>query len=327
MAGKYNFVFIVNSKTRQSDMSVFTGELNAWSKEHTSQITVRTTEYAGHATVIAKELVDNFNPDTIAVAVGGDGTVHEIANALAQTPVPMAVLPLGTGNDFARSIMDKTHQQQIGACVSDLIKGDFEIRGIDLIRVESYDKDNNPIPECCAWCNNVASIGFDTDVQSLAKEKVRKHPTSKTVKNTAYMTSAVSLLFGKRGHKFAYTSNRADGGSKTSTAESYTMVTACNGRYYGDGFNPAPAARVDDGLMDISSIEDVSLARALSLILKYMKGTHVGKKNVDSFKCSEFTVETRDGKNLLGNYDGEDFEGRKVTFRLVPKSLKLVFYK
>ena len=326
------FVFIVNSKARQKEFEAFIAMLNSMSKLRTGVIEIRQTEYAGHAVELAREIASRYEGksdeecDTVVVATGGDGTIHEIANALAGTRVPMGVLPLGTGNDFTRTIMDEQHRSNKELCISDILTDNIRISDIDLIKVESYDTEGRLIPECSAWCNNVASIGFDTDVQSMAKAKVAKNPKSKLVRRTAYMTSALSLLFGKRGHDLTYTSNRADGQPSKSSHDRYTMVTVCNGGYYGDGFFPAPHARVNDGLMDISSIRDVSLIHAVILFVKYMKGKHEKSSAADCFQCTKITVEAPKDKVLLGNYDGEDFSGNKIDFTLVPKSLRLMFY-
>ena len=328
----YKFVFIVNSKARQKEFEAFLAMLNSMSTDHIDSIEIRQTEYAGHAVEIASEIVKRFEGkqaeecETVVIATGGDGTIHEIANALAGSNVPMGVLPLGTGNDFSRTIMDEAHRSNKELCVSDILTGNIRITGCDLIKVESYDTAGKLIPECSAWCNNVASIGFDTDVQSMAKAKVAKNPKSKLVRKTAYMTSAVSLLFGDRGHELTYSSNRADGNPAKSVNNVYTMVAVCNGGYYGDGFHPAPKARVGDGLMDVCAIDDVPLVKALGLLGKYKKGTHVGAPATDCFQCSKITVEAPKDKILMGNYDGEDFSGNRIEFTLVPNSLRLMLY-
>lgn len=326
------FVFVVNSKARQQEFEDFISMLNSMSSTHTAAVEIRQTEYAGHAVEIAKEIKAAYEGksddecDTVVIATGGDGTIHEIANALAGTRVPMGVLPLGTGNDFSRTVMDEQHRSNKELCLSDILTGNIRIADIDLIKVESYDTAGKLIPECSAWCNNVASIGFDTDVQSMAKAKVAKNPKSKFVRRTAYMTSAVSLLVGNRGHDMSFTSNRADGKPSRSDKDRYTMVAVCNGGYYGDGFHPAPLARVNDGLMDICVIDDVALIKAVGLLGQYKKGTHSSSSAVDSFQCSRITVTAPKDKILLGNYDGEDFSGNRIDFTLVPDSLRLMFY-
>ena len=319
--------FIINSRSDAGDLEKFKASVAGFSEHHKSECEFYYTDHAGHATELAKKIASDANNDVLVVACGGDGTVHEIANVLAGTDVPMAVVPMGTGNDFARSVMSEQHRNSCEYCVSELIKDDYEIKPIDLIKVESFDKDGNLMPESSAWCNNVASIGLDTEVQLRAKTKVLKHPKSALVRKTAYATSAVGALFGNRGFDFKYTASRGDGKPTESEQSRYTLISVCNGSYYGNGFCPAPGAVVDDGLLDICAVDDVGLGRAIFLISKYAKGKHVGLMNIDTFQVTSITVESTGEKDLNGNYDGEDFSGRKVEFTCVPKALGLAFYK
>ena len=103
----------------------------------------------------------------------------------------MAVIPLGTGNDFTRSVMDDNHRNNCETCIGDLFSGRFKVKDTDLIKVTSFDRKGNKIDANSAWCINVASIGFDTEVQLRAKGKVLAHPNSGFIRSTAYSTSAV----------------------------------------------------------------------------------------------------------------------------------------
>ena len=319
--------FIVNSRSASSDLEKFKAAVAGFSEHHKSECEFYYTDHAGHATELAKSISAGAKEDVLVVACGGDGTVHEIANVLAGTGVPMAVVPMGTGNDFARSIMSEQHRNSCEYCVSELIKDDYDIKPIDLIKVESFDAEGKLIPDSSAWCNNVASIGLDTEVQLRAKTKVLKHPKSALVRKTAYATSAVGALFGNRGFDFKYHASRGDGKPMESEQSRYTLISICNGSYYGSGFCPAPGAVVDDGLLDICAVDDVGLGRAIFLISKYAKGKHVGLMNIDTFQVTSIVVEAAGEKDLNGNYDGEDFSGRKVEFTCVPGALNLAFYK
>ena len=319
--------FIVNSRSDSQDLEKFKAAVAGFSEHHKAECEFYYTEHAGHATELAGAIAGKSDDEVLVVACGGDGTVHEIANVLAGTKVPMAVVPMGTGNDFARSIMSEHHRNSCEYCVSELIKDDYDIRPADLIKVESYDKDGNLIPGSSAWCNNVASIGLDTEVQLKAKNKVLAHPKSALVRKTAYATSAVSSLFGNRGFDFRYRASRGDGKPMESEQSRFTLISVCNGSYYGSGFCPAPGALVDDGLLDVCAVDDVDLGRAIYLISKYAKGKHVGLLNIDTFQVTSLTVEAAGEKDLNGNYDGEDFSARKVEFTCVPGALNLAFYK
>lgn len=318
-------VFIVNSRADSQGMERFKTAVSAFS-ESLKGCEIRYTEHAGHASEIARDILNNDDGDTLVVACGGDGTVHEVANVLAESSLPMAIIPLGTGNDFARSVMDENHRTDCEYCVSEITKNDYVVRKIDLIKVESFDAKGNLIPESSAWCNNVASIGLDTEVQMNAKSRVLRHPKSEFIRKVSYPLSAAGALFGNRKFEFKFDCTRGDDAPEFSGKSAFTLISICNGSYYGSGFCPAPKASVSDGLLDVCAIDNVSLPRALYLISKYKKGGHEGKKGVDSFRTTEITVEAAGYRDLNGNYDGEDFSGRKVRFTCVKGALNLAFY-
>ncbi|MBR3463818.1 MAG: hypothetical protein IKH23_01960 [Clostridiales bacterium] len=318
-------VFIVNSRADSRGMETFKAATEAFA-ESLKGCEIRYTEYAGHATDIARETLSQDDGDTLVVACGGDGTVHEVANVLAGSSLPMAIIPLGTGNDFARSVMDEHHRGDCEYCVSEITKNDYVVRAIDLIKVESFDAQGNLIPESSAWCNNVASIGLDTEVQLRAKSRVLRHPKSAFVRKTSYPISAAGALFGNRNFDFKYECTRGSDVPEFAKKPGFTLISICNGSYYGSGFCPAPKADVRDGLLDVCAIGQVSLPRAVYLITKYKNGLHEGKKYVDCFRTTEITVEATGYRDLNGNYDGEDFSGRKVKFTCVKGALNLAFY-
>ncbi|MCH4154498.1 MAG: hypothetical protein LKF32_07635 [Mageeibacillus sp.] len=319
-------LFIVNSKSDSERLEDFRRSVEGFAPDHKADCEFFYTEYAGHAGELVRELAASDDKDMIIVACGGDGTVHEVANVLAGTGTAMAVVPMGTGNDFARSIMDENHRRSCDYCLSELIKDDFSIKPIDLIKVESFDSDGNLIPGSSAWCNNVASIGLDTAVQLRAKSMVNRHPKSAIVRKTAYAFAAVTSLFGSRSFDFCYKAVRGDGKDPVSGERRYTLISVCNGSYCGNGFCPAPQARVNDGLLSVCSVSDVKLARAVYLIIKYSKGKHIGLKDIDSFEVTSVDVTATSEKRLNGNYDGEDFSGVSVRFTCVPGALNLVYY-
>ena len=317
-------LFIVNSRADAKALARFKAAYSQYSEEHQGDSQIIFTEFAGHASEAAGKAATEDG--LLVIACGGDGTIHEVANALAESKTPMAVIPLGTGNDFTRSVMNEEHRNNCEICVKDIFEENYRIKDMDLIRVTSFDRGGNKIDSSSAWCLNVASIGLDTEVQLRAKGKVLAHPDSGFVRSTAYITSALSCIFGNRKFNFKYTALRGDGKPNESVKSVFTMIAVCNASYYGDGFCPAPNAKIDDGLINCCSIESVNLLRSLFLLTKYKKGKHEGYKEADVFVTTKLTVEATGSRDLNGNYDGEDFSGHKVDFECHPGALRLASY-
>ncbi len=317
-------LFIVNSRADSKALARFKTAYSGLANEHQGSSEIVYTEFAGHASEVASKAAKQYG--VLVIACGGDGTIHEVANSLAESKTPMAVIPLGTGNDFTRSVMDEDHRSNCEICLSDLFNDNFKVRDTDMIKVTSFDRNGNKIDSSSAWCLNVASIGLDTEVQLRAKGKVLAHPDSGFVRSTAYITSALGCLFGNRKFHFKYTALRGDGKPNVSVKDVFTMIAVCNASYYGDGFCPAPNAKTDDGLINCCSIESVNLFRSLFLLTKYKKGRHEGYKEADVFVTTKLTVESTGARDLNGNYDGEDFSGHKVDFECCPGAIKLALY-
>ena len=317
-------LFIVNSRADAKALARFKAAYSQYSEEHQGDSQIIFTEFAGHASEAAGKAATEDG--LLVIACGGDGTIHEVANALAESKTPMAVIPLGTGNDFTRSVMNEEHRNNCELCVKDIFEENYRIKDMDLIRVTSFDRGGKKIDSSSAWCLNVASIGLDTEVQLRAKGKVLAHPDSGFVRSTAYITSALSCIFGNRKFNFKYTTLRGDGKPNESVKSVFTMIAVCNASYYGDGFCPAPNAKIDDGLINCCSIESVNLLRSLFLLTKYKKGKHEGYKEADVFVTTKLTVEATGSRDLNGNYDGEDFSGHKVDFECHPGALRLASY-
>ena len=318
-------LFIVNSRAEPKVLARFKEAYSKCAGEHPGGSRVVYTEFAGHAGEVATKAISE--DDLLVVACGGDGTIHEVGNALAESETPLAIIPLGTGNDFTRSIMDEDHRSNCETCVREIFSDSYNIKDIDLIKVTSYDRAGTRIDASSAWCLNVASIGLDTEVQLRAKGKVLAHPNSGLVRSTAYLTSALGCIFGNRNFDFKYKALRADGKPNESEKSRFTLIAVCNASYYGDGFCPAPTAKIDDGLINCCAIDAVNLPRALYLLTKYKAGNHEGYKEMDTFVTRAVTVEATGSRALNGNYDGEDFSGYKVQFDCVPGALKLATYK
>lgn len=290
-----------------------------------AKVEIHRTEYPGHAGELAAASAAKYQSDAIIFACGGDGTVHEVANALAFGQTPMSVLPMGTGNDFARSILPETyyrHPSKIIAAIEN-----FELCHLDLIRVDCYDDDSVFLPEASRYSVNITSFGLDTMVNACAKEMIRKTNRNGFIRKNAY-TLAILKCFIK-GWRFTmnYSLELQHGKEKAEGKIQYCLACICNGQYYGGGFRPSPASKPDDGIIEVCIVEDLPRRQAIPLVNRYKKGQHFGHPKVMYYPVTSGIFSSADrGSRIHGNYDGEDFYAHQVRFEVIPGALPFAFF-
>ncbi len=318
------YILIINSRNNQANLKKLEDAIVRVAKENPDlrgRMEFRYTEYPGHAADVAIETDEKYKGSVAVVSCGGDGTIHEIASALAYRKTPLIPVPFGTGNDYVKSIHSDWKTRKIDDYLLNL--DSVVYKPIDLIKLDSFDLMGNFIPGWSSYFNNVASIGLDTKVQSEAKAMVAAHDTPFT-RNTAYIRAAAKCLFGKRAHKFTYKLELENGETVTSDSDTYTLLSICKGKYYGGGFMPAPNAVIDDGIANVCVVDDVNTLRAISLILKYRNGKHEGKEGIHMYRATSGVITSGDPSlQLFGNYDGEDFFGNRIRFEVCPGALTI----
>lgn len=317
------YIFIINSLANAKYLKALDDAIASVNSDLRLRIEIRYTEYTGHAKDIAAEVSDRFGDSVAIVACGGDGTVHEIVNALVYRNTPMIVLPMGTGNDFVRSVFPFKECNDLKYMLSKLDKIAFY--PIDLVRMDSYDILGTHLSNWSSYADNIASIGLDTVVQAEAKAVVRAKNNWFNIK-TAYLRAAVRAIVHRSSFKFDYCLELSNGEVFESKNQEHTLIAICNGQYYGNGFHPAPNALLDDGIIDVCVVDKVNFFRAAYLLTLYKFGRHIGKSGIHTYQCTSGTITCHDKTHqLLGNYDGEDFFGQRIRFEVFPAALKVGF--
>jgi len=215
------------------------------------------------------------------IAIGGDGLVHLCIQYLANSHRGFAVIPAGTGNDFARTT---------GVHRLDLVKI-FDLiihttpKAIDLGCIKIQDKTE--------WFVQVLSTGFDSNVNQLAN-KIR------FVKGRIKYTIAMILVLAK--FKPINYSLEIDG--ESSDVKSM-LLSVANGGNYGGGMKICPTANNTDGRLNLISIDPVSRFTLLRIFPKVFRGTHVNHPKVKSYtgkriKLSGATLAYADGEHISG---------------------------
>jgi diacylglycerol kinase (ATP) len=257
---------------------------------------VRPVWHVTERTGDAYEIVSGLPEGAVAVAVGGDGTVHEVAAACAGTGRVMGVLPLGTGNDYVKALgISGDLRRALGVLV------DGEVRVVDAGEV-------NGVP-----FNNGLGIGFDAEVA----EGVAKAP-SYLPGAGRYAWSVGRLFWGFECHDATL---RLDG-EKAVEAKTILVAVAL-GTTYGSMFRLAPEAILDDGLFDVVWSEEVGRPEVLGLIPSALWGTLTDRKKVHFARTAEVGVEMAEA--VPAHVDGEMLSPtREFRARVLPGALRVI---
>lgn len=224
---------------------------------------------------------------------GGDGSLNGAAAGIIQTGLPLGVLPLGTANDFARTMgipLDMESAVRV-AC------------GENTVRVDLGLANGNPF-------FNVASIGFSADLASSLTASAKRRWGKLGYAITAARILAASNLFEA--------TLEHDG-----TVEKLRtfQVSVGNGRYYGGGMAVHHDATAMDGLLDFYSLEVSHWWRLLWLLPAIRKGTHSQWDEVRAFSTKALTIRTRAERPV--NLDGELRTQTPVVFKLAERAVKV----
>jgi diacylglycerol kinase (ATP) len=234
------------------------------------------------------------------VAAGGDGTLNEVVNGIGAngSDVRLGLIPLGTGNDFARTLGVPT---DLDEAIALLAAG--HTRAIDVVRVTS---------DRVRYFVNVSAGGFSGLVNEKLTPKMKK-----TWGPLAYLRSAVAALPQLR----AYRTTVSLGEGKRFTLSLYNVVIA-NGRYVGGGTMIAPAASIDDGLLDIILIPERPATDLALLAAQVALGKHLSSKMIVFQRAAKLRVKSRPG--MWFNVDGELVGNQPATFEVLPRALQFV---
>ena len=265
------------------------------------EIIVKETRYRGHLEEIVRSFLASSYKDKLIICLGGDGTINEVVNICLGHDVAVGLIPTGTGNDFAKNFDYENFK------IADTF--DISIRPIDLIKVNGK------------YCVNVTSLGFDTEVLKTAYDYLDK---DKSLGKRAYIKAVGDRVKNLTYQDLSIKLNLADSG-EIYLEDEFLVSAICNGGYYGSGFNPAPDAKIDDGILNYVVAYKFPKWQLLPLILKYKRGKHQSSSYLDEFKA--LSGEIRSDKEFLANIDGEIFRSKLIRFEVRPGTLSWAYFK
>ena len=259
----------------------FLPKIEAAFRQKQIQIEIKFTEYPKHAIEIVAG-IDFSQYDGLAV-VGGDGTLFEVINGYfknqSQEKIPLGVIPIGTGNAFARDLGLRTNDYH--EAIEIISKNNA--KGTDVARFHTNGENHYFI--------NTLGMGFITDVQEVALKV-------KFLGNFSYTIGVLyQMIFLKRYN----IKIEADGVVK----EGKNIFIEISNTRYTSNFLMAQNASFDDGYLDVTILNPVSLYKMLTYFPSIFTGKHIYKKEIDTYKAKHIKIETETTKSLAP--DGEVF--------------------
>lgn len=287
-------LFIINPQAGKGKTKDIIPMIERACKKESIDYIIEVTERVGHAQEIAKEYTSK---ETMRVySVGGDGTLNEVLNGMAESDCSLGVIPSGSGNDFIRSLTDKEDLEEI---LISSIKKEFEL--IDLGKCN--DK----------YFINIASVGLDADI---AYNAIRLKKLPLIPSKFGYLLSIFTTVFGYKSKKLNIQLD------DNNICEKTLLTAVANGKYYGGGMKVAPGAELCDGNFVICHVKDLSSLKIIRLFPKLIKGIHDTIKEVTFYKGKKIRVQCEE--EISVNIDGEIFRDKDVTFEILPKGIRFL---
>ena len=264
------------------------------------------TVYPGHATELARQAaLDGYDR---VIALGGDGTVHEVVNGLMQVPADkrpiLGVVPVGSGNDFAHAI---GIPKEADKSLVHALNGAPSLVDVGLLTDENGRKE---------YFDNTLGVGFDTVVT------IRSHRLPVLRGFVMYLTAVIQTIL--LNHDPVLMKMESDGAA---WQENVIMLTVCNGGREGGGFMIAPQAKIDDGILDFAVVKKCSRLTMFRLVPEFMNGTHMRFDNVKMGNCKTISV-TAD-RPMYIHADGEVYTSfgsnlKGMKLEILPSVLQVV---
>lgn len=265
------------------------------------------TVFPTHATELAKQAGEQGYD--MVIAMGGDGTVHEVVNGIMQLPENkrpiLGVVPVGSGNDFAHAIGVPTESDHalVQALKGEPLTIDLGLMTDEHGRTEFFD--------------NTFGIGFDAIVT------IRSHRLPIVRGFLMYLTAVIQTIF--LNHNPALIQYETE---QEKWEDRVLMTTLCNGGREGGGFMLSPDSKVTDGMLEYLMVRKVSRPMMFRLVPEFMKGTHrrfTNQLRMGTFKKLTMIAD----RPLYIQSDGEIYTSfgsnlRKLTIEVMPRALKVI---
>ncbi len=288
---KKKIIFIVNPISGTSSKTSIPKVIDSTINKELFDYEIKISERQGHASELASEAKDN-KVDAV-VAVGGDGTVNEVARAIVQSETALGVVPCGSGNGLARHLMIPLNLRK-----SIEIINSFEVHRLDYGVINDY-------PFFCT-----CGMGFDAFVSKKFADSGKRGP----------ITYVESIL--KEGLKYRPETYTLEDESGTHQHKAF-LISCANASQYGNNAYIAPQASMSDGLLDIVIMEPFDVLEAPQVSFDMFNKTLDMNSKIKTFKCKQLKVHR--SKPGFIHYDGDPvMTGEDITVNMVGKGISVI---
>lgn len=303
-------LFVVNPKSGGGATERSWSSMRRTIERALGDIDVAMTERPGHGTDLAREGAKAGHE--LVVAVGGDGTLHEVVNGLMQAKAEgktaqVGLVGQGTGGDFRKTL---NIEHRLDKYVDALASG--KERPLDVGRFSGGGKSDH-------YFVNILSAGMG----GLVDRYVADAPKALGGKAAYFGASLKALVAARLGNVKCKVT--LDGATEERAIRSY-MIAVCNGRFFGGGMKVAPQAQIDDGTFDVVALgATTKLGFALTSSSIY-SGDHIGRHGTVHFRANkiEMDLANDDARDVfLLDVDGEAMGSLPLTVEAVPRALVL----
>jgi YegS/Rv2252/BmrU family lipid kinase len=249
------------------------------------------TEYPGHATELAKEAVAN-NIDYV-IAVGGDGTINEIAKALIGTNTTLGILPVGSGNGLARSLNIPMNKAKAINIISNGITKQID-----------YGIVNEHIFLC------TCGVGFDALVSEKSKDMTKRG-------KLMYAKNMISTFYNFSPERYKIITP-----AQTFETDAF-VVTCANAPQYGNDAYIAPNAKMDDGQMNVAILKPLSVFNIPKIAIQmFSKRIGNNRKKIE-IMATEATI-LRENEGVMHLDGNAIYTGNEINIKIVHRGLNVL---
>lgn len=288
---KKKAVFIINLISGTSDKAAIPGLIDQYLDNTQFEYEIAVTQYAGHASEIAAKAKDDGVD--VVVAIGGDGTVNEVARAIVHSSTALGIIPCGSGNGLARHLLLPLNVRKAIEVINRC-----EIRQLDYGIINDY-------PFFCT-----CGMGFDAFVSMKFAEAGKRGP----------ITYVENVL--REGLKYKPETYTIEDDNGTLQYKAF-LISCANASQYGNNAYIAPQASMSDGLMDVIIMEPFDVFEAPQISIEMFSKTLDKNSKIKTFRTRHLHIH-RDKPGVI-HYDGDPvMTGADIDIELKPKGINII---